>query len=85
MKKMKNKKRCCALAEYMEAAGWSANPRDRVAPCLEAAAQELSAASMCIRAVAGESDELIGAASIVERAAREINEAMLVMRGAWEE
>lgn len=42
MKKMKNKKRCYALAEYMEAAAWLADPRDRVAPCLETAAQGLS-------------------------------------------
>ena len=36
------KKRCYALAEYMEAAGWSADPRDRVAACQVAAAQGLS-------------------------------------------
>lgn len=85
MKNRGNKKRCCALAEYMEAAAWLADPRDRVAACLEDASQELSAAVACIRAVAGESDELAGAARIVERAAREINEAMMVMRGTWEE
>lgn len=42
MKKMKNKKRCYALAGYMEAAACSDDPRDRVAPCLEVAAQGLS-------------------------------------------
>lgn len=85
MANRKNKKRCYALAEYMEAAACSDDPRDRVAACPEAASQELSAAAACIRAVAGGSDELIGAASIVERATREINEAMMVMRGTWEE
>ena len=33
MKKMKNKKRCYALAEYMEVAVRSDDPRDRVAAC----------------------------------------------------
>lgn len=41
MKKMK-KKRCYALAEYMEAAACSDDPRDRVAACPVAAAQGLS-------------------------------------------
>ena len=42
MKKMKNKKRCYALAEYMEAAACSDDSRDRVAACPVAAAQGLS-------------------------------------------
>ncbi len=41
MKKMK-KKRCYALADYMEAAACSDDPSDRVAACPVAAAQGLS-------------------------------------------
>lgn len=87
---MGTNKRCYALCKYMHDAGWTDDPVDRVAPCIESASQQLNAAVMCIRAIASEaecvrSDALRGAATIVNNVVGELDNAALVMRGEWDE